>query len=255
MNYVKVTRENLETEHICCAISSNNDIQVSSKKAWMKERFDDGLVFLKSVERGKCFIEYIPAENTWNPIDAEGYLYIDCLWVSGSFKGHGYSSDLLNACMEDARANKKYGLCVLAAAKKKPFLSDPKFLKYKGFTVCDEADNGIQLWYLPLVENAPLPKFKPCAKHPHVEESGYVLYYTSQCPFNAKYVPIIEGIARERAVPFKAIHLESREQAQSAPTPITTYALFYNGEYLTNEQMNDKRFLKLLEKEENKSER
>ena len=255
MNYIKVTNENLETEHICCAISSNNDIQVSSKKAWMKDRFDDGLVFLKSAERGKCFIEYIPAESAWNPIDAEGYLYIDCLWVSGSFKGHGYSTDLLNACIADAKENRKYGLCILAAAKKKPFLADPKFLKYKGFTVCDEADNGIQLWYFPLVENAPVPKFKFCAKHPHIEESGYVLYYTSQCPFNAKYVPVIEAIAQERAVPFQAIHIESKDQAQNAPTPITTYALFYNGEYLTNEQMNDKRFLKLLEKEgRNKSE-
>ena len=255
MNYIKVTKENLETEHICCAISGNNDIQVSSKKAWMKERFDDGLVFLKSVERGKCFIEYIPAENAWNPIDADGYFYIDCLWVSSSFKGHGYSTDLLNACIADAKGNQKYGLCILAAAKKKPFLADPKFLKYKGFTVGDEADNGIQLWYLPFTENAPVPKFKLCAKHPHVEESGYVLYYTSQCPFNAKYVPVIETIAKERAVPFQAVHLESKEQAQNASTPVTTYALFYNGKYLTNEQMNDKRFLKLLEKEgRNKSE-
>ncbi len=249
MEYIKVTNENLESEHICCAISGNNDIQVSSKKAWLKECFDDGLVFLKSTERGKCFIEYIPAENAWNPIDADGYLYIDCLWVSGSFKGHGYSTDLLNACIEDARAGKKYGLCILAAAKKKPFLADPKFLKYKGFTACDESDNGIQLWYLPITENAPVPKFKPCAKHPHVDENGYVLYYTSQCPFNAKYVPIIEAIAKERSVSFHAIHLKSKEQAQNAPTPITTYALFHNGEYLTNEQMNDKRFLKLLEKE------
>ena len=99
MEYIKVTKENLEKEHICCAISNNKDIQVSSKKAWLKDRFDDGLVFLKSVERGKCFIEYIPAENAWNPIDAEGYMYIDCLWVSGLFKGHGYANDLLNACM------------------------------------------------------------------------------------------------------------------------------------------------------------
>jgi hypothetical protein len=29
----------------------------------LKERFDDGLVFLKGEQRGKCFIEYIPAEN------------------------------------------------------------------------------------------------------------------------------------------------------------------------------------------------
>ena len=63
MEYIRVTKENLEKEHICCAISNNKDVQVSSKKAWLADRFDEGLVFLRSVERGKCFIEYIPAEN------------------------------------------------------------------------------------------------------------------------------------------------------------------------------------------------
>ena len=90
MEYIRVNKDNLENEHICCAISNNNDIQVSSKKNWLSERFNDGLIFLKSVERGKCFIEYIPAEKAWVPIDARNYMYIDCLWVSGSFKGHGY---------------------------------------------------------------------------------------------------------------------------------------------------------------------
>ena len=246
MDYIRVTKENLEREHICCAISNNNDVQVASKKAWLSQRFDEGLVFLKSVERGKCFIEYIPAENAWNPIDAEGYMYIDCLWVSGSFKGHGYSNDLLSACIDDSREKGKRGLCILSSAKKKPFLADPKYLKYKGFSVCDEADNGVQLWYLPFTADAPVPQFKACAKHPRVEESGYVLYYTCQCPFNAKYVPIVAETALAHAVPFKAILLNSKEDAQSAPTPVTTYALFYDGAYLTNEQMNDKRFLKLI---------
>lgn len=173
-------------------------------------------------------------------------MYIDCLWVAGSFKGHGYSTDLLNACIEDSKIKGKKGICILSSKKKKPFLAIPKFLKYKGFAVCDETDNGIQLWYLSFAQNASLPKFKACAKHPHIEEMGYVLYYTSQCPFNAKYVPIVEEVAKEKSVQFKAIHLQSKEEAQNAPTPIATYALFYNGEYLTNEQMNDKRFLKLL---------
>lgn len=248
MEYIRVTKENIEKEHICCAISNNNDIQVSSKKAWLKDRFDDGLVFLKSTERGKCFIEYIPAENAWNPIVADGYMYIDCLWVAGSFKGHGCGSDLLNLCIEDSKSKGKQGLCILSATKKKPFLADPKFLKYKGFTVCDEADNGVQLWYLPFTENASLPKFKECAKLPHIDEMGYVLYYTNQCPFNSKYVPIIENIAREELIQFKAILLQNKEEAQNAPTPITTYALFFDGNYITNEQMNDKRFLKLLGK-------
>ena len=246
MEYIRVTKENLESEHICCAISNNRDIQVASKKAWLAERFDDGLVFLKSVERGKCFIEYIPAENAWNPLDAEGYMYIDCLWVSGSFKGHGYSNDLLGACLADSREKGRKGLCILSSAKKKPFLADPKFLKHKGFAVCDEADNGIQLWYLPFEKETEPPRFKECARHPHIEEKGYVLYYTSQCPFNAKYVPIVEQTARDHGIPFKAIHIQTKAEAQNAPTPVTTYALFYNGEYLTNEQMNDKRFLKLV---------
>ena len=245
MEYIQVTKDNLETEHICCAISNNKDCQVSSKKAWLADRFDDGLVFLKSVERGKCFIEYLPAERAWNPIEAAGYMYIDCLWVSGAFKGHGYSNDLLGACIADSRAKGKQGLCILSAAKKKPFLADPKFLQHKGFTVCDEADNGIQLWVLPLSSEAKPPRFKACAKHPRSDGEGYVLYYTSQCPFNAKYVPIVEETARAHGIPFRAIHIESAEAAQNAPTPITTYALFYNGEYLTNEQMNDKKFLKM----------
>ena len=248
MEYIQVTKENIEKEHICCAISNNKDVQVILKKAWLTERFEEGLVFLKSVERGKCFIEYLPAENAWNPIEAEGYMYIDCLWVAGSFKGNGYSTDLLNACIEDSKNKGKKGLCILAAAKKKPFLADPKFLKYKGFRVCDEAENGIQLWCLPFDEDAALPKLKECAKKPHIDESGYVLYYTNQCPFNAKYVPVLEELAKEQNVEFKAIHIESKEIAQSAPTPITTYALFCDGEYLTNEQMNDKKFLKLLGK-------
>ncbi len=245
MEYIRVTKENIEKEHICCAISNNKDVQVSSKKAWLTERFDEGLVFLKSTERGKCFIEYIPAEYAWAPIIADGYTYIDCLWVSGSFKGHGYSNDLLNACIEDSKAQGRKGVCILSSAKKKPFLADPKFLKYKGFTVCDVSDCGIQLWYMPFNADAPAPVFRDCAKHPHTDEKGFVLYYTDQCPFNAKYVPIVEQTAEDNNIPFRAVHIRSREDAQNSPAPVTTYSLFRDGEYITNEQMNDKKFLKL----------
>ncbi len=32
MELVKLTHENIDQEHICCAISNNKDIQVMSKK-------------------------------------------------------------------------------------------------------------------------------------------------------------------------------------------------------------------------------
>ena len=123
MEYIRVTNENIDKEHICCAISNNNDIQVSSKKDWLNERFDEGLVFLKSKERGKCFIEYIPAENAWNPIVADSYMYINCLWVAGSFKGHGYSTDLLNACIEDSKIKGKKGVMYSIFQKEKTIFS------------------------------------------------------------------------------------------------------------------------------------
>ena len=66
--------------------------------------------------------------------------------------------------------------------------------------------------------------------------------------FNAKYVPIIENVSKEQNIEFKAIHIDTKEKAQNAPTPITTYALFYNGDYITNDVMNEKKFLKLVEK-------
>lgn len=57
---IRLTHDNLETERICCAISNNKDVQVISKKAWLPDRLDEGLVFLKGDVRGKCFIENMP---------------------------------------------------------------------------------------------------------------------------------------------------------------------------------------------------
>ena len=58
-------------------------------------------------------------------------------------------------------------------------------------------------------------------KHPRIDDKGYVLYYTNQCPFNGKYVPILEQVASDNSIPFKAIKIESKEQAQSVPSPCT----------------------------------
>ena len=248
MEYIKLTLENLETEHICRAISNNKDIQVASKKAWLKERIKDGLVFLKSTERGKCFIEYIPTENAWCPIEANGYMHINCFWVSGSFKGHGYANDLLNACIEDAKSQGKYGLTVISSPKKMPFLSDPKYLAYKGFKLADKAEPNFTLMYLPFDNNAPIPKFKDNAKQPHIDKQGFVVYYTHGCPFTAKYVPIVEQTANDKCIAFESVLIDSKEKAQNAPMAWTNYAVFYNGQYISNEILNEKKFLDLVER-------
>lgn len=248
MQYIKLTHDNLEQEHICCAISNNKDIQVASKKAWLKERLDDGLVFLKSVERGKCFIEYIPAENAWCPIEADGYMHINCFWVSGSFKGHGYANDLLGECIKDAKAQGKRGITVISSPKKMPFLSDPKYLAHKGFKAADSTEPFFTLLYLPFDDDSPTPKFKDCAKKPHVDKQGFVVYYTHGCPFTAKYIPIVEQTARDNGIKFESVFIDSKEKAQNAPMAWTNYAVFYNGDYISNEILNEKKFLELAKR-------
>ena len=99
--------------------------------------------------------------------------------------------------------------------------------------------------YLPLVSGAEPPKFKDCAKQPIVEESGFVLYYTDQCPFTYYWVPRVAEAAKAHHIPLKVIHVTSREQAQNVPSPVTTYVLFRDGKFLTQGIQSDKKFLKL----------
>lgn len=248
MDLIRVTQDNLETEHICCAIANNKDCQVLSKKAWLRDRLDEGLMFVKCDVRGKCFIEYIPAEYAWAPVEADGYMYIDCLWVAGQFKGQGYSNLLLEECIRDSKEKGKKGLVILSSKKKMGYLSDPKFLRYKGFEIADTAGAYFELMYLPFEADAEKPRFQPQMKDGiSIPEKGFVLYYTSQCPFTAKYVPILAETAKNKGVEMKIVHIESAKQAQEAPSPFTTFSLFYDGELVTHEILSDKKFEKILD--------
>lgn len=120
MEYIRIAKDSIDAEHTCCAMSGK---QALTKEEWLKRRFDEGLVFYRSAERGKCFIEYIPAENEWVPIQADGYLHINCLWIAGAMKGHGCSNDLLREYVRDAKERGQRGLCIQ---------SDKKFLKLAG---------------------------------------------------------------------------------------------------------------------------
>lgn len=247
MNYIQITEENLEKEHICCAIAGSKDPQVVAKKAWLRERLQEGLVFLKGDVRGKCFIEYLPAEFAWVPMEAAGYMHINCFWVSGACKGHGYANELLERCIADAKKKGMAGLTVISSPKKKPFLSDPGYLTYKGFLPADTAEPHFALLYLPFTENAAVPHFRDCGKKPKCTAPGFTAYYTNGCPYPAKYVPILQRCAEENQVPFTAIPIVSREQAQNAPAVWTNFALFYDGAYVTNEIPSEKKFLALCE--------
>lgn len=130
MSYIYVNKTNIDSEHICCAISeSKTDTRAVTKKNWLKNNFDRGLKFIKLNERGKVFIEYLPVEEAWVPVVATNCYYINCFWVSGKFVKQGHGTNLLNLCIEEAEKEKKDGLIVLSSQKKMPFLSDRSLRK------------------------------------------------------------------------------------------------------------------------------
>lgn len=108
MKTITIDQNNIDQEHICCAIGNDkiNQSRAEPKKDWLKERFKDGLIFKRLDDRGKIFIEYMPIEKVWKPLIGKNFMIINCLWVSGKFKGKGISTKLLNECIADSKKQK-----------------------------------------------------------------------------------------------------------------------------------------------------
>lgn len=249
--YITLTKENIDTEHICCAFSDKKCSEgYELKKAWLKKELDNGYVFRRLDARAKVFIEYVPAEKAWIPVDASGYLMINCLWVSGQYKGKGHAKALLQSAIDDAKAQGKNGLVTIAGTKKFHFMSDTKWLLRQGFTTIECLPHGFSLLALKFDENMPDPSFKECVKSGECEDrKGLVAYYTNRCPFTDYYVNgSLRTLAQEKNIPLKIIKLENLEQAQSAPTPATIFSVFQNGRFLTTDMSIcvESRFNKLL---------
>lgn len=249
MELIRLTPQNIEQEHICCAISNTADTQkvANSKKAWLSSQFEAGYQFWKLDVRGKAFIEFVPAQNAWAPIQANGWMFIDCFWISGQFKGKGYANLLLQKAINCAKEQGLQGLVALSADKKKPFLSDPGFYQHKGFAVADTAPPYYTLLALPFAPGAKLPAFAPGVKQPKVEGKGFVVYYTNHCPHTSKYVPLLQNVAQSRGVPFTAVQLQTVQQAQAVPNPFTSYAMFYNGGFVSNEIFSEDKMNKFID--------
>ena len=242
MSYIHITEENIDKEHICCAMSGKQSLAKKSGSSSVSTKVSSSIVARNEANASSN----ISGGKRMGAIDADGWIYINCLWVAGSLKGHGHSGNLLSECIRDAKEQGRKGICILSAeGRKREFLADPKFLSYKGFEVTDISDCGINLMALPFEENAELPKFKECAKHPAVDEDGSC----STTPINARLHAIgFRGCGKRRKkhnIPFKTIHITDKETAQRTPAPVTTYALFRDGKFLTQGIQSDKKFLAL----------
>ena len=256
MNIITLTEENLPKEHICCAMSSKSSEKgVNAKKEWLACCIKEGLKFKKLDVKGKVMIEYIPAENAWLPIDADGYIIINCFWVSGSFKGHGYGKKLLAECEADAKAQGYKGVVAMVGnGKKKPYLTDKAFMLYQGYEVCDTCPPLLDLVVKRFDESTPLPRFAEHARSGSLGEgiTGIDIFYTAQCPFTIPYIEILKPVIVASNYPVRTHHINSKKLAKKHIFPVTTYSVFVDGKFVTNEILTPSKLEKMIEKHEQK---
>jgi len=244
MEYITLTLENLEQEHVCCAISDKkHQCGVDAKKAWLKERIPEGHVFRKLDARGKVFIEYAPIEKAWVPVSGANYLYIYCLWVSGSFKNKGHGKELLESCIKDAKGQGKEGVCLLSSKKKKPFLSDKGFLTKQRFEVVDQVED---YELMALSFDGTKPKFNESVRQGIIDSEELTFYYSVQCPYIPNCIGQVENYLKENKIPFQLVPVDSLEKAKTLPCVFNNWAVFYKGKLKTLHLLNEGYLKKML---------
>lgn len=245
--YINLSLENIENEHICCAIGDpKHQVGVDRKKEWIKSKLKDGHVFRKLNARGKTFIEYEPLEEAWVPINGKNYIYIYCLWVSGSFKGQGIGKELLEYAIEDAKKKKMSGICTIVTQKKKPFIGEKKFFEHFGFKVVDSI-NDYELMALQF-DTMETPKFSDSAKLMKIDSKDFTIYYSNECPYVEYEVNELKEYADKNSIKLNFIRIDSKEKAKSIPCVFNNWANFYKGEFISNTILNANALEKLINK-------
>lgn len=247
---ISLTEDNLNSEHICCGFSDKKLAKgTRMKKELIKKRLPEGFTFKKVDVRGKVLIEYVPAEYAWSPVEAPGYTFIHCFWVSGRYKGQGLATRLLNECIKDSK--EKNGIVCVTSKKVMPFLTDKGFFLNKGFSVCDTAPPYFELM-VKKFKDAPLPKFRDSAKMGTVPNKNGLTFITSDlCPFIDHWVDKLISYAQDITIPSQKTKITALKEARNAPSAFSVFSIFYNGEFLTHKIPTQKEFLKILNEKRN----
>lgn len=241
---IDVTAQNIDEYPPVCFLNPGNE-GYRKKRAWLKERFGEGLIVkvLYDDADGKVhgFIEYVPGEYAWRAVDAEGYLFIHCIWVSPNrYKQKGYGSCLIRECIKDADG--RPGVAVVTSDG--PFMATRDLFLKNGFTVAED-DGRDQLLVKQLTEG-PLPKFRDYREHLK-NYRGWHILYADQCPWVARFVGELDPAIADR-LSLTVTKLETPEQAQNAPSIYAVFTLIRDGTVLADRYISQTRLKNILKK-------
>jgi GNAT superfamily N-acetyltransferase len=181
MNIVEVNKENVSEKGFFCYMSKRRTEGYQRKLKWLKDRFDEGMriKMLDLKQGGRGFIEYIPGESAWRAVNAEGYMFIHCIWVAGQSRGKGYATLLLNECIKDAKTTGMKGVAIVTSEGN--WLVGKKFLLKHGFEPVEEFSPFELL--VKKFDNSASPSFSgDFTKRLEKYGKGLTIFRSDQCP-------------------------------------------------------------------------
>jgi GNAT superfamily N-acetyltransferase len=218
------------------------------KVEWLRKRFDEGLRFLllrDEREKPLGFLEHVPGEFAWRPVDAQGWLFVHCLWVfAAGQRTKGLGSRLIRACVEEAGRAGRTG--VAAMVSNGTWMAGKEVFLHNGFTKIAERDR-FELVVYRLREGAE-PRFRDITDN-SAKYRGLHIVYSDQCPMLVKSADDLREMAAEYGPKLRVTVLKSAYEAQNAPSYYGNFSLLGNGRLLSDHYVSKGRFRNILRKE------
>lgn len=247
---INVDENNISQYPPTCFLNPKNE-GYQIKLEWLKKRFSEGLkikqLYLKNEKKAIGFIEYVSGEYAWRAVDAEGYMFIHCIWVTpNKNKRKGYGSLLVKECIKDAKKEGKYGVAVVTSEG--PFMAGKDLFLKNEFKSVAKVKPSFELMVKTL-KKGPLPKFRDWEKQLNKYE-GLNIIYSNQCPWVARSIKDLDEIVKKKGLKLKVTELKTAKQAQNAPSVYGgIFNLVKDGKLLADHYISNTRFLNILKKE------
>lgn len=240
-------------DHPLCGYKNIKQEGYKRKTDWLKRRFKEGMKvkMLHSAKDGSVgMIEYVPGKYAWRAVDAEGYMFIHCLFIiPKKYKGKGLGSLMVEECVKDARRQKMDGVAVVT--RKGTWMASKELFLRNGFEVVDTAPPDFQLLARKLKKSAPSPRFEgDWDKKLRKYDKGLTIIRSDQCPYVAKALrEISETAEKTYGIKPRLVELKSSKQAQGAPSPFGVFSIILDGKLVADHPISNTRFVNIMRKE------
>ncbi|VVB63719.1 YoaP-like protein [uncultured archaeon] len=250
---IDLTPDNIADYGVCGYKDVKKHLELRKKIEWFQKYYPKGLrikVLFSKHGGYQGMLEYIPGELAHRPIDAAGYMFIHCIWVGfkNEFKGKGYGSSLIDACIKESIDEKMLGVAVVT--RKGPFMANNNIFLKKGFHVVDHAEPDFDLLVKKFDVKSKDPKFKATMVDSlNKYGNGLTVLRSAQCPYTEKNVnAILESAKNKFNLKANLIDLKDVNAVQATPCAFGTFCIIYNGEIISHHPISNTRFENIMKK-------